>query len=166
VLLAADLAAVTAVAATAGHGHGRTAWSLTLVAAGLTVALLLVQGGSLADRPTEGREARLPNAVTVQGMPRVRVSTTVDADSLRAARQRTGGRDSELFDQALLALLDALDAVDAEAELEALTTAPQGERPESPPAPGPDDLSTPDDGAPAPADVVQLADHRRARRAR
>jgi 4-hydroxybenzoate polyprenyltransferase len=47
-LLGSALVAVAAVVATAATGRSRAAWSLTLVAAGLTVALFLVEGGSLA----------------------------------------------------------------------------------------------------------------------
>lgn len=52
---------------------------------------------------------------------RVRVSTTVDAERLDAARRRSGLVDSQLIDRALDCLLDELDA---EAELAAIASAP------------------------------------------
>jgi hypothetical protein len=38
---------------------------------------------------------------TLCGMTRARISTTVDAEKLADARARFGGRDADLFDQAL-----------------------------------------------------------------
>lgn len=95
-------------------------------------------------------------------MARVRVSTTVDREVLRTTRQRLGARDSELFDRALLALLDQLDAA---AEATALDAAPYHEDedlqlPE--PELGAEEL--PYDGE-VPPEVVELAERRRRRRA-
>ena len=50
---------------------------------------------------------------------RVRISTTIDGERLEAARLRLGRRDSELFDLALIALLDTLDQEDELAAIEA-----------------------------------------------
>jgi 4-hydroxybenzoate polyprenyltransferase len=47
-LLGGALAAVVAVVGSAAAGRDRAAWSLTLLAAGLTVALFVAEGGSLA----------------------------------------------------------------------------------------------------------------------
>jgi hypothetical protein len=95
-------------------------------------------------------------------MTRVRISTTVDADALQAARMRLGRRDSEVLDEALGALLDALDAEDDAA---ALARAPYEDGVELvfPPGSVDDECFPERDG---PADVVELAQHRRARRAR
>ena len=57
---------------------------------------------------------------------RVRISTTIDGDRLEAARLRSGRRDSELFDLALIALLDTLDQED---ELRAIEAHPYDQDP-------------------------------------
>ena len=62
----------------------------------------------------------------IRGM-RVRISTTIDEGRLEEARRRTGSRDSELLDRALVALLDLLDT---EAELAAIAAAPYESDPE------------------------------------
>ncbi len=53
-------------------------------------------------------------------MPRVRISTTTDADRLDELRRRLGVNDSSLIDRALGALLDALDAEREELALDAM----------------------------------------------
>ena len=93
-------------------------------------------------------------------MARVRVSTTVDERTLRTVRARVRSRDSQLFDRALRALLDELDTA---AELAAIDAAPYSDDPElqMPDPPVDDDLAY--DGE-VPADVIELAQRRRARR--
>jgi hypothetical protein len=93
-------------------------------------------------------------------MTRVRVSTTVDADLLGAARRRLGRPDSELLDRALLALLDVLEA---EADAAGLARAPYDEDPELILPVATLDRGLDYEGE-IPADVVQLAEERRARR--
>jgi hypothetical protein len=93
-------------------------------------------------------------------MSRVRISTTVDESALRAARRQLGVRDSELFDRALRLLLEELES---QAELRALEAAPYRED-EALQLPEPDltgDL--PYEGA-VPAEVIELAERRRAQR--
>lgn len=93
-------------------------------------------------------------------MTRVRVSTTVDEGTLRAARAQLGLRDSELLDRALRALLDELDA---RAELRALDQAPY-DADEALQLPEPNlEGEIPYDGA-VPADVIELARRRRTSR--
>ena len=93
-------------------------------------------------------------------MSRARVSTTVDATSLRRARQLLPGADSRLLDRALLALIEDLEE---DRELTALAALPYEDDPdlawEAPRGP---DL--PYDGE-VPEDVVQLALQRRRQRA-
>lgn len=60
-------------------------------------------------------------------MPRVRISTTVDADRLAACRRLLRGPDSRLIDRALDALLAELEG---RAELRALEEHPYEEDPE------------------------------------
>lgn len=90
---------------------------------------------------------------------RTRISTTVDADRLEAARKRLDVVDSQLFDRALSALLDQLDAA---VEMEALDRWPYEFDADlawnAPAVP-----SLPYDGD-VPADVVELARRRAARR--
>ena len=92
---------------------------------------------------------------------RVRISTTIDRDRLELARVRCGRRDSELFDLALLALLDKLDHDD---ELRALAASPYDVDPDlaMPPA---RPLAESYDG-PVPESVRLLAGQRRAARRR
>ena len=96
---------------------------------------------------------------TIRGM-RVRISTTIDEGRLKEARRRTGSRDSELFDRALVALLDLLDT---EAELAAIAAAPYESDPE-PAMPGADPTGENYLGS-VPAAVRRLAKTRRAARA-
>ena len=60
-------------------------------------------------------------------MPRVRVSTTVDAERLAAARRLLPGTDSQLLDRALAALVEQLEA---QREQEALATHPYEDDPD------------------------------------
>jgi hypothetical protein len=89
-------------------------------------------------------------------MTRVRISTTVDAAMLAAARRLASQPDSELLDRALTALVEQLEA---QRELSALADQPYEDDPDlawqAPPGP---DL--PYDGA-VPADVMKLAHRRR-----
>lgn len=93
---------------------------------------------------------------TVHGMKRVRLSTTVDATRLDRCRRLVAGRDSEILDRALAALIELEEA---RREIEALERHPY----EADPAlswsvpPGPD-LGY--DGE-VPADLVDLAARRR-----
>jgi hypothetical protein len=89
-------------------------------------------------------------------MSRERISTTVDQAVLHTARRRAGSRDSELFDAALVALLDRLDTED---ELRALDALPYEDDPGTGPAIWVGDY----DGDVPPA-VVELARQRRASR--
>lgn len=89
-------------------------------------------------------------------MARVRISTTVDAQCLAAARRLLPGTDSRLLDRALACLVERLEA---ELELAALADHPYEDDPDlawQAPA-GPD---LPFDGA-VPADVMKLAQRRR-----
>lgn len=90
------------------------------------------------------------------GMARMRISTTVDAQRLAAARRLLPGTDSRLLDRALAALVEQLEA---ERELAALTNHPYEDDPDLawPAPPGPD---LPYDGD-VPADVMRLAQRRR-----
>jgi len=92
-------------------------------------------------------------------MHRVRVSTTVDAESLGRARQLAPGPDSRLLDQALLALVHQLEA---EQELAALAAHPYEDDPDLAwQAPiGPE---LPYDGE-IPREVIELARRRRRKR--
>ena len=89
-------------------------------------------------------------------MSRVRISTTVDADDLAAARRLLPGSDSRLLDRALAALVEQLEG---EREVAALTAHPYEDDPELAwQAPlGPD---LPYDGD-VPDDVMKLARQRR-----
>ncbi|MGH9000991.1 MAG: hypothetical protein ACRDY7_16555 [Acidimicrobiia bacterium] len=94
-------------------------------------------------------------------MPRVRISTTVDAERLVEARRLVGGPDSRIIDRALAVLVDGLAA---EAELAALAAAPYEGDPDLSweAAPGPD---LPYDGE-VPPEVLRLAAQRRKERER
>lgn len=98
---------------------------------------------------------------TLCGMKRVRVSTTVDAERLGRARQLRSGRDSELFDAALAALIEQEEH---RLELLALDRAPyEGDEELAAADPGIDwDRELPYDGS-IPHDVVELARQRRAK---
>jgi hypothetical protein len=91
-------------------------------------------------------------------MKRVRISTTVDRDRLVVCRRLLGGKDSQLLDRALQALVNELES---ERELAALEAHPYDDDPdlawEAPPGP---DL--PYDGD-VPKDVIRLAARRRRR---
>ena len=95
----------------------------------------------------------------IRGM-RVRISTTIDEARLEEARRRTGSRDSELLDRALVALLDLLDT---EAELAAIAAAPYESDPELA-MPGADPTEEDYLGS-VPAAVRRLAKTRRRARA-
>jgi hypothetical protein len=95
-------------------------------------------------------------------MPRVRISTSVDADRLDRARRLDLGRDSELIDAALTALIDreeqrreiaALEHSPYEADAELRLDDPRVDW----------DQELPYDGG-IPADVIELARRRRANR--
>ena len=94
------------------------------------------------------------------GMPRERISTTVDATTLEWARRLVPGPDSRLIDRALKALIEQ---VEAEQELAVLQALPYDQDPDlswqAPPGP---DL--PYDGD-VPEEVLELARARRARNA-
>ncbi len=92
---------------------------------------------------------------------RVRISTTIDGERLEAARLRSGRRDSELFDLALIALLDTLDQED---ELRAIETQPYDRDPDLVLA-VPQTFDERYDGA-IPESVRLLAEERRAARLR
>lgn len=96
---------------------------------------------------------------TVCGMDRVRISTTVDQQRLGRARQLRSGRDSELLDAALAALIEQEEH---RRELLALDRAPYEDDEELTTAnPGIDwDRELPYDGS-IPDDVVELARQRR-----
>ena len=94
-------------------------------------------------------------------MARARISTTVDADVLTAARRRFGGRDADLFDTILAGWLRDQEA---EAERRAIAAAPYDSDPDLESATA--DSATPDlayDSGPPPS-VVRLAVARRAGR--
>lgn len=91
-------------------------------------------------------------------MPRVRISTTVDAQRLATVRQMLGASDSQILDRALVALIEQLEA---EQELAALAALPYEDDPDIawPVVPGPD---LPYDGG-VPAEVLRMAAKRRQR---
>jgi hypothetical protein len=93
---------------------------------------------------------------TFYAVTRVRISTTVDAAVLAAARRLAAQPDSQLLDRALVALVEQLEA---EREHTALAAQPYEDDPDlawqAPPGP---DL--PYDGA-VPTDVMKLAQRRR-----
>jgi hypothetical protein len=97
---------------------------------------------------------------TVRGMPRARVSTTLDAEQLARARELSGLPDSRLLDRALAALLDQLEQ---EREAAALDRHPYEGDPELawevPATPLPYDGDVP-------KEVLELARRRRAERSR
>lgn len=89
-------------------------------------------------------------------MNRVRISTTVDATTWKAARCLLSGSNSEVVEAALLALIENLEA---EKERAALAAHPYGEDPDlawvAPPGPPlPYDASVPDE-------ILRLAEQRR-----
>ncbi len=90
-------------------------------------------------------------------MNRVRISTTVDASRLARARRLVGAPDSQLLDLALGALVDKVERAH---EIAALEAQPYDADPElawqAPPVIA---LAYED---PVPADVVELAERRRA----
>lgn len=97
--------------------------------------------------------------ITVDGMARTRISTTVDSERLDRARQIVGGRDSELLDRALAELVEHDEA---RREAAALTEAPYDDDDELRTGP-PDidwDAELPYEGA-IPDNVVELARQRR-----
>lgn len=71
-------------------------------------------------KPSESTD-RATIVATFDAMARTRVSTTVDAERLKRARQIVGGRDSELLDQALAWLIERDDR---RREIEALEASP------------------------------------------
>jgi len=89
-------------------------------------------------------------------MPRVRISTTVDAERLETVRRALGMADSRILDRALDALIEVLEAEQEEA---ALAAHPYDDDPdlawEAPPGP-----ALPYDGE-VPAEVLRLAAQRR-----
>lgn len=91
-------------------------------------------------------------------MTRARISTTVDADVLTAARRRFGGRDADLLDTILASWLRDQDA---EAERRAIAAAPYDRDPDLDIAPA--DATTPDlaYGSGPPPSVIRLARARR-----
>ncbi|MGH9247794.1 MAG: hypothetical protein ACRD29_26470 [Acidimicrobiales bacterium] len=95
-------------------------------------------------------------------MTRVRISTTVDEERLGRARRLRSGRDSELFDAALAALIELEER---QRERRALDHAPYEDDDDLvAPDPGIDwDRELPYDGS-IPDEVVELARRRRARR--
>jgi len=94
----------------------------------------------------------------MNGMTRMRISTTVDAARLAAARALTRDRDSELFDKALAALIDTLEG---ERERAALARHPYDADPDLDlPEVGGEGADLPYDGS-VPPDVVRLARRRR-----
>lgn len=95
------------------------------------------------------------------GMPRERISTTVDRERLALCRRLVGTNDSALIDRALTALLDALEA---EREQEALDALPYEADTELAWV-APDGPDLPYEGE-IPRDVQRLADKRRRQRAR
>lgn len=94
-------------------------------------------------------------------MPRVRLSTTVDAQRLATCRRLLKVTDSKLIDRALAALLDELEA---EAEIAAIEAQPYDRDPELAWEPPPNP-PLPYDGK-IPADVLKLAAQRRRTRGR
>lgn len=95
----------------------------------------------------------------VEGMNRLRVSTTVDGSVLERARELSGVRDAEMFDAALRALVNQIQG---ERELQALRSWPYADDPElaMPEAP-PDQLEAlPYSGA-VPPEIARLAKARR-----
>lgn len=95
-------------------------------------------------------------------MPRSRISTTVDGVRLAHARALFAGRDAEMLDRALAALIDEIETA---REIAALKENPYDSDPmlNIPLMPFPDDL--PYDGE-VPPDVIALAEKRRAERTR
>jgi hypothetical protein len=93
-------------------------------------------------------------------MDRMRISTTVDGHQLTKARALFSGRDAELLDRALGALIDEIET---EREIAALRASPYDRDPmlDLPLIPLPSELSY--DGE-VPPHVLALAIERRARR--
>jgi hypothetical protein len=94
-------------------------------------------------------------------MTRVRISTTVDAKALDEARRLVNGRDGQMLDAAMRALIEKLAT---EAESKALDSWPYASDLDlrMPDALADDRDALPYDGD-VPADVVALARHRRRR---
>lgn len=97
---------------------------------------------------------------TFSGMERMRVSTTVDGARLAHARSLFGGRDADMLDRALAALIDEIET---EREIAALRAHPYEDDPmlDLPLMELPDELSH--DGE-VPPHVLELAKRRRAQR--
>lgn len=91
-------------------------------------------------------------------MGRVRISTTVDAGGLEAARRLVQAPDSQILDRALLLLVEALEAEREAAVLAALPYDDDADLNWSPPS-GPD---LPYDGE-VPPEVLRMAAQRRRR---
>ncbi len=73
----------------------------------------------------------MPHSWYDYGMPRTRISTTVDAELLATARRaRTGLADSALIDEALAALLARQRAAEIDAAYAAYDAHPLGENDE------------------------------------
>ena len=96
------------------------------------------------------------------GMNRTRISTTVDGAVLEQARQLSGARDADMFDAAMLALIEKIQG---ERELAALSDWPYAEDPElvMPQAPADFLDALPYSGA-VPPELVKLAKQRRLQR--
>jgi hypothetical protein len=75
-----------------------------------------------------GRSSRLPSLWHTHGMPRERVSTTVDEDLLAEARTlRSGVNDATLFDAALTALVRSSRSAEIDAAYAAYDDQPMDE---------------------------------------
>jgi hypothetical protein len=95
-------------------------------------------------------------------MNRLRISTTVDGSVLERARKLSGVRDAEMFDAAMLALINQIQG---ERELEALRSWPYADdvelaMPEAPP----DSLDALPYSGEVPPELMKLAMARRAKR--
>jgi hypothetical protein len=96
------------------------------------------------------------------GMNRLRISTTVDGSVLARARELSGARDAEMFDAALIALVNQIQG---ERELEALRSWPYADdvelaMPEAPP----DSLDALPYTGVVPPELIKLAKARRLKR--
>jgi hypothetical protein len=110
-----------------------------------------------------GERIRFPTTHAIMcGMTRLRISTTVDGSVLERARKLSGVRDAEMFDAAMIALIDQIQG---ERELEALRSWPYADDPElaMPDAP-PDSLEALPYAGEVPPEVVKLAKARRIQR--
>jgi hypothetical protein len=95
-------------------------------------------------------------------MKRFRISTTVDGAVLERARELSGVRDAEMFDAAMIALINQIQG---ERELEALRSWPYADdvelaMPEAPP----DSLDALPYSGVVPAELIKLAKARRLKR--